>query len=155
MARKMHRQATKARARGAGGLLLRWARRRKILSFLAVAVLLVNTAVPYWHAGQRLRAWATAYSELQAKHGASADLECHHAAGAAAGQQDSSRLPIQKQTCPLCKALQLFSPGAAPPVLAFFPNAPIDAIALAAPEALPFTAGYEGEHARPRAPPAA
>jgi hypothetical protein len=156
MGAKGHRHSRRARALRAAGQLRLWFCRRQTLSFLAAAVLLLNAAVPYWHAGQRLQAWASAYAEPQGKHDVSAVLECHYDGGSVPGQQDSNQLPLQKQACPLCKALLLFSPGAAPPVMAFVPCAPLAAVALAAPAAVELVpAAYGGEQARPRAPPLA
>jgi hypothetical protein len=157
MNRKGHRQAKKARVLRAAELLFAWFYRRHTLSFLAATVLLLNAAVPYWHAGQRLQAWASAYAEPQAKHDAmpSAELECHHGSSSVPEQKDSNQPPLQKQACPLCKALLLFSPGAAAPAMAFAPCAPPAAVALAAPPAEPTAAARAEGQARPRAPPLA
>ena len=43
------------------------------------ALLLLNAAVPYWHAAQKLQAWTSAYADPEARHESlpSVALECH------------------------------------------------------------------------------
>ena len=132
-------------------------RQRKALGFLAALLLLFNAAVPYWHAAQKIQAWASAYADPEFRHEAQpyAELECHRLDGAAPDRRDSDRPPSKKQTCPLCKALLLFSPGAAPPALAFIPCAACAIAAVVPPQADLTAIAYAGEQARPRAPPLA
>ncbi len=140
------------------GLLHFSIRQTKALGFLATLLLLFNAAVPYWHAAQKVQAWASAYADPEARHEAQtyAELECHHLDGAAPEQRGSDQPPSKTQTCPLCKALLLFSPGAAPPAVAFLPRtAPAIAAAAIPPLAELMAAAHAGEQARPRAPPLA
>ncbi len=130
---------------------------RKALSFIFAALLLLNAAVPYWHAGQKLQAWTSAYADPEARHESlpSVALECHQPNGAAPEQQDGNRAPADKRPCPLCQALQLFSPGAAPPVITFIPCAPHAIAALLPRPAEQKAPGYKAGQAQPRAPPSA
>jgi hypothetical protein len=153
MARKMHWRTGKACASRMTGLLCIRAGRRQTLGFLALLLLLLNAAVPYWHASQSLLSWGFAYAQPQAKHDASAQLECHHNSSGGPAQTDSAKGPLQKQGCPLCKALLLFSPGTASPGLAFVPCAPQAVIALVARPAERMTPSETRGKPRPRAPP--
>lgn len=129
---------------------------RKALSFIVAALLLLTAAVPYWHAAQKVQAWTSAYADPEARHEVlpSVALECHQDS-AAPERQDGNQAPASKQPCPLCLALQLFSPGTAPPVIAFIPSAP-PAVAALLPRPAEFkAAGYTGGQAQPRAPPLA
>ena len=87
--------------------------KRKALGFLATLLLLFNAAVPYWHAAQKVQAWASAYADPEARHEAQtyAELECHHLDGAAPEQRGSDQPPSKTQTCPLCKALAALFAG--------------------------------------------
>jgi hypothetical protein len=138
-------------------LLRRLLRHRKALSFIFAALLLLNAAVPYWHAGQKLQAWTSAYAAPEARHESlpSAALECHQPDGAAPQQQDGNRAPTDKRPCPLCQALQLFSPGTAPPAITFIPCAPHAVAALLPRPPEQKTPAYKAEQAQPRAPPSA
>ena len=138
-------------------LLCLLTRHRKALSFICAALLLLNAAVPYWHAGQKLQAWTSAYADPEARHESlpSVALECHQPDGAAPEQQDSNQAPASKRPCPLCQALQLFSPGAAPPVITFIPCAPHAVAALLPRPAELKAPGHNAGQAQPRAPPLA
>jgi hypothetical protein len=132
-------------------------RHRKTLGFIFAALLLLNAAVPYWHAGQELQTWTSAYADPEARHESlpSVALECHQPDSAAPQQQDNNRAPADKRPCPLCQALQLFSPGTAPPAITFIPCAP-NAIAALHPRPLEQKApGFKAEQAQPRGPPSA
>jgi hypothetical protein len=133
------------------------ARQRKTLSFLAAALLLLSAAVPYWHAAQKLEAWTSAYADPEARHESlpSVELECHQTDGAAPEQQDGNRTPTDKRPCPLCQALQLFSPGTAAPAIAFIPCAPHSVAALLPRPAEPIARSHHAGQAQPRAPPLA
>ncbi len=157
MSRKGHGQGGRARAFCAADLLRLCAGQRKSLTFLAALVLLVNAAVPYWHAAQKLQVWTSAYAEPQAKHQAAmaAGVECplHHAG--TSEKKGTDEAPANKKPCPLCRALQLFSPGVALPGFALDACAP-DAVAASVPHRTELKlARYTGEQARPRAPPIA
>jgi len=133
------------------------ARQRKALSFLAAALLLLSAAVPYWHAAQKLQAWTSAYADPEARHQSppSVALECHQTDSATPEQQDGDQAPANKQPCPLCQALQLFSPGTAPPAIAFIPCAPLSVAASLPRPAEPMVRSHHAGQAQPRAPPLA
>jgi hypothetical protein len=157
MSRNGHWQSGRAGALRAFKLLCLLASQRKALSFFAALVLLFNAAVPYWHAAQKAQAWASAYRVPQAKHESlpSAELECHHRDGAAPAQTGNDQAPPDKQSCPLCKALQHLSPSIAPPVFVFIPCAP-PAFAALVPSKVELKAARNiAEQGRPRAPPLA
>ena len=131
-------------------------RKRKSLSLLAAVLLLLNAAVPYWHAAQKLQAETSAYADPEARQDSPAfgGAECHQDS-AAQEQHGSRQAPASKRGCPLCQALQLFSPGAAPPVSAFIPCAP-HAVAAALPRPAELKApGHTAGQSQPRAPPLA
>jgi hypothetical protein len=128
---------------------------KNAVSLVAAFVLLINAAVPYWHAAQRAQAWAAAFSEPALKHRAAmaAGVECPlHSALGGEKKDDGG---AGKKPCPLCQALQLFSPGVAQPSFAFLPCA---APALAAFLPPRIELGHSRaipEQGRPRAPPLA
>jgi hypothetical protein len=132
-------------------------RQRKALSFLAAALLLLSAAVPYWHAAQKVQAWTSAYADPEVRHDVrpSVALECHQEDSAKPEQQDGNRTPANKQTCPLCQALQLFSPGATAPAIAFIPCAPHSVAASLPRPAEPMVRSHHAGQAQPRAPPLA
>ena len=126
------------------------------VNFLAAFVLLINSAVPYWHAAQKAQAWALAFSEPAVKHQAALDggVECPmHSIGG--GEKKGSEAPPGKKPCPLCQALQLLSPGVTQPGFAYLPcAAPVKAAFLPHRVALQ-TGRQTQEQGRPRAPPLA
>jgi len=137
-------------------LRLRGTPRNAVILFAAL-VLLFNAAVPYWHAAQRAQAWALALADSDAKHKAAlaGGEECPlHNAGTD-GQKGGDEAPLSKKPCPLCQALQMFSPGLTQPGFLFVPSAPL-AIAAFVPHRLELKSGREtAEQGRPRAPPLA
>jgi hypothetical protein len=151
-----YRQSKGARTLRAAISLRLLVRHQKALSFILAALLLLIAAVPYWHAAQKVQAWTSAYADPEARHEAvpSAALECHQDS-AAPERKDGNQAPASKQPCPLCLALQLFSAGTAPPVIAFIPSAPHAVAALFPRPAEYKAAGYTGGQAQPRAPPLA
>jgi hypothetical protein len=141
----------------AAELLRLLASQRKALSFFAALLLLLNAAVPYWHAAQKAQAWASAYANPDVRHNApkAAELECHRQDGAASEQKDNNQAPANKQSCPLCKALQHLSLGVAQPDFAFIPCAP-PTFAILLPSKVELKAARDiAEQGRPRAPPLA
>jgi hypothetical protein len=152
-----YRRGGRVSALRAAALLYILTRQRKALGFLAALLLLLNAAVPYWHAAQKIQAWTSAYADPEARHEAPLSLafECHQENVAAPEQQDGKQAPASKLPCPLCQALQLFSPGTAPPAFAFLPSAPhAVAASLPRPAELRGT-GHTAGQAQPRAPPLA
>lgn len=131
-------------------------RSKNAVSFFAAFVLLINAAVPYWHAGQKAQAWAAAAASEHAHHAAmQAGAECPlHAAGSAE-KKGGEEAPPAGKLCPLCQALQLFSPGVAQPSFVFLPCDGPD-IAAFVPQGTELRRGFEiPEQGRPRAPPLA
>ncbi len=157
MGKKGYGQAGRARAIRAAALLRLWACRRETAGFFAALVLLLNAAVPYWHAGQKLQAFASAFAEPHARHhiASFAKLECHQKAGGTSEKRGGDEAPPNKQSCPLCQALQFFSPGVAQPGLAFVPSAPPAFAALVPSQVELKAARFIAEQGRPRAPPLA
>jgi hypothetical protein len=128
---------------------------KNAVSLFAAFVLLINAAVPYWHAAQKAQAWAAAFSEPAVKHQAAmaAGVECplHDALGGEKKDDGGA----SKKPCPLCQALQLFSPGVAQPSFAFQPCAE-PGIAAFVPHRIELGYGPAiPEQGRPRAPPLA
>ena len=157
MGRNGHRHSGAGHLLRAVASLRHLARQRKTLSFLAAALLLLSAAVPYWHAAQKLQAWTSAYADPEARHQypPSVALECHQTDSATPEQQDGDQAPANKQPCPLCQALQLFSPGTAPPAIAFIPCAPLSVAASLPRPAEPMVRSHHAGQAQPRAPPLA
>ncbi len=130
---------------------------RNAVNLLSALVILINAAVPYWHAAQRMAVWAAASAEPQAKHHAAmaGGAECPMHQAGTSEQKGGDETPPTKKPCPLCQALQLFSPGVTQPSLAFLPCAPA-AVAAFVPHRLELKSGREtAEQGRPRAPPLA
>jgi hypothetical protein len=151
MARKVQSRASKTCVTRMAGSLFAWAGRRHSLSLLAALVLLLSAAVPFWHAGQRLQSWGAAFAEPQSRHDASAHFDCHHQSSSGSAQTDGANGPLQKRSCPLCKALLLFPACVTAPEVAFVPYVPQAGIALAAHEAESMERTGVGGFATPRA----
>lgn len=157
MGKKGYRLTGRVRASRAIALLRLFACQREAVAFLAALILLVNAAVPYWHAAQMAEAGAAALAKQHAAHHAamSAPAGCPLEHAGTAGQTGGDEAPLSKKPCPLCQALQLFSPGVAQPGFAFVPCAPHTVAALVPHQAELVVARYAGVQARPRAPPLA
>ncbi len=157
MGKKGHRQIGRRRASCATGLLGLDASRRSAISLFAALLILTNAAVPYWHAAQKAQAWAAARTDPHAMHHAAmaAGIECPLHSVGTGGQKGSDEAPLSKKPCPLCQALQLFSPGTTQPGFVFLPCAPL-AVAAFVPHRVELKAGHDIlERGRPRAPPLA
>ncbi len=84
-----------------------------------------------------------------------AGVECPlHQAGTSE-KKGTDEAPANKKPCPLCQALQLFSPGVAQPGLVFIPSAPPAFAALVPSQVELKAARVTAEQGRPRAPPLA
>jgi len=157
MGKKGRRHTGRRSACRAVGLLRLWGNPRNAIILFATVVLLFNAAVPYWHAAQRAQAWALALAEPAAKHHATlaGGVDCPLHNNGTGGQEGGDEAPLGKKPCPLCQALQLFSPGLAQPGFIVVPCAP-PAVAAFVPHRLELKSGREtAEQGRPRAPPLA
>jgi hypothetical protein len=134
-----------------------WASPQIAVSLFSALLILANAAVPYWHAAQKAQAWASAIAAPPAmRHAAmAAGVDCPlHNAGTGR-QKDGDKAPASKKPCPLCQALQFFSPGVTRPGFAFLPCAPL-AVAAFVPHRVELKTGQDiAEQGRPRAPPLA
>lgn len=127
------------------------------ISLFAAFIILLNAAVPYWHAAQRVQAWAAALSQPAAEHlpAMAGGVECPLHSAHAAHKQGSGEAPPRLKPCPLCQALQLFSPGVAQPSFAYLPCAQPSVAAFTA-HRIELALSHEiPEQGRPRAPPLA
>ncbi|MGO9170630.1 MAG: DUF2946 family protein [Rhodomicrobium sp.] len=154
-----HRLAGGKRARRVTGRLRLIGRRGNAVSLFAALVLLLGTFIPSWHAAQEAAAQDFALAGLQALAGdgagASGELICHHEDEDTPGVPAGNEAPVSKKSCPLCLALQHFSPAVAQRSLAFLPSVR-QAVAAVIPHAGELKTARETEdHARPRAPPLA
>ncbi len=151
MGRNGHRLAGRRRASCAAGLLRPWASLRDAVSLFAALLILTNAAVPYWHAAQKAQAWASAFANPAMADG----VECPLHNSGTGGQKGGGEAPLTKKPCPLCQALQLFSPGVTQPGFAFLPCGPL-AVAAFIPHRVELKSSREtAEQGRPRAPPLA
>lgn len=157
MGKNGHRVTGRRRAFCAAGLLRPWPSLRNAVNLFAALLILANAAVPYWHAAQKAQAFASALADPAANHNAAMaeGVECPLHNSGTSGQKDGDQTPHNKKPCPLCQALQLFSPGLTQPGFAFLPCAPL-AVAAYIPHRVELKSGREtAEQGRPRAPPLA
>ncbi len=132
---------------------------RNAVSLFAAVILLFGATVPSWHAANSLKAAAFDLAALQTIFGSepeafSASI-CHHdETGTPEAPADGPPLP-GKTHCPLCLALQIFSPAVSPQgfVLPAFSGQTVSLFALPG-------VALRDERAfaslgRPRAPPSA
>lgn len=146
-----HPQIGRRCAIRASGLLRLFPSGGETLGLFAAILILINAVVPYWHSAQKVQAWAAASAHAAMD----AAVECPLHVNGPEGQKDSGKAPIGEKPCPLCQALQLFSPGVAPPAFTFVPCASIEAAALVPSLAELKSGRLTREDGRPRAPPLA
>jgi hypothetical protein len=154
-----HRLVGGKRARRVTGRLRLIGRRGNAVSLFAALVLLLGTLIPSWHAAQQAVGPDFALAGIQALAGdgagASGELICHHQDEDTSGLPAGNEAPVSKKSCPLCLALQHFSPAVAQRSLVFLPSVR-QAGAAVIPYGGELNAAREAEdHARPRAPPLA
>lgn len=146
-----HPQTGRRCAIRASGFLRLFPSGGETLGLFAAILILINAVVPYWHSAQKMQAWAAA-SAHAATYGA---VECSLHANGPEGQKDSGKAPNGEKPCPLCQALQLFSPGVAPLAFTFVPCASVEAAVPVPPLAELKSGRLTREDGRPRAPPLA
>jgi len=152
-----HRLAGAKRAHRAAGRLRLTGRQRNAVSLFAALVIILGALIPSWHAAQKMAAQDSPPADRQSAHSAghSTAPHCHGIDGGTSEQKRGDGAPIKQKPCPLCLALQLFSPGVAQPDFIFLPCAQL-AVAAFVPHYAKLKAGREPAGlARPRAPPAA
>src|SRR5208282_4232179 len=99
-------------------------RQRNAVSLFAALVLFLGALIPSWHAAQDAgRDFALAGLQALAANGtaASGQLICHHEDEDTSGLPAGGEAPLSKKSCPLCLALQHFSPAVAQRSLAYLP----------------------------------
>ncbi|MGO8953330.1 MAG: DUF2946 family protein [Rhodomicrobium sp.] len=148
------------RARRVTGRLRLAGRPGNAVGLFAVLVLFLGALIPSWHAAQNTAGSNFALAGIQALAGngtaAPGEFICHHDEDEdTPGPPAGGEAPLSKKSCPLCLALQHFSPAVPQRGLAFLPSVR-QAFATVIPPAGELKAPRKAEdHARPRAPPLA
>ena len=153
----VHKLAGGRRARRATVWLCLPGRLGNGVQLFAAFVVLLGALIPSWHASQKMAAFASYIAELRTSHPTrlTVEIDCHKMDVSTSGQKKSGDAPLKQRPCPLCIALQLFSPGVIQPVQLTLAPAPLAVAAFIPRHAEPKTGREFAEQGRPRAPPLA